>query len=96
MFAKTSNKAPSLFMLSRSLPYFSFTRTIKKIVLTKDVDNLGFAGEICFVKPGYALNYLVPSKRALFFTDPKVSKYLESVDVSFNTTSIKCLTIVRL
>ena len=84
MFAKAGNRAPSLYMLTRSLPHFNFTRSIKKIVLTKDVDNLGFAGEICFVKPGYALNYLVPTRRALFFTDPKVQDYLASVDVSVN------------
>ena len=89
MFAKTgskmitSNQTPSLFMMTRSLPHFNFTRSIKKIVLTKDVDNLGFAGEICFVKPGYALNYLVPTRKALFYTDPKVSRFLDSIDVSF-------------
>ena len=82
MLAKTGNKAPSLFMLTRSLPYFNFTRSVKKIILTADVDNLGFAGEICFVKPGYALNYLVPKRKALFFTDPKVQSYIASVDVS--------------
>ena len=42
------------------IPQFSFTRAVKKIVLTQDVDNLGFTGEICFVKPGHALNNLVP------------------------------------
>ena len=50
--------------------------------MTKDVDNLGFAGEICFVKPGYALNALVPNKEALFFTDPMAVEYAKSVDVS--------------
>ena len=41
---------------------FGFTRAFKKIVLTKDVPKLGFRGEICFVKPGRALNSLVPLK----------------------------------
>ncbi len=50
---------------------FGFTRAYKKIVLTKDVDNLGFIGETCFVKPGHALNNLVPTHQALFFSDPK-------------------------
>ena len=60
----------------------SFTRTLKKVILTKDVDNLGFAGEICFVKPGYALNSLVPHRRALFFSDPKVDDFVSKIDVS--------------
>ena len=59
-------------------------RAFKKVILTKDVDNLGFAGEICFVKPGYALNALVPNKEALFFTDPMAVEYAKSVDVSVN------------
>ena len=40
--------------------------------MQKDVDNLGFKGEVCFVKPGYALNYLIPQKLALFHSDPAV------------------------
>jgi large subunit ribosomal protein L9 len=39
-------------------------------VLTDDVPNVGFKGEIVFVKPGYAFNHLVPAKKALFATDP--------------------------
>jgi large subunit ribosomal protein L9 len=54
----------------------SFTRAYKKIILTKDVPNIGFIGEICFVKPGFALNYLVPQKQALFYTDPAVKTLL--------------------
>jgi hypothetical protein len=45
---------------SASYQHRSFTRAFKKVILQKDVDNLGFRGEICFVKPGHALNYLVP------------------------------------
>ena len=45
-------------MLSKILSFqkMGFTRSYKKIILTKDVPNLGFRGEICFVKPGFALN----------------------------------------
>ena len=61
--------------LSRSLlllPHqrMAFTRAFRKVVLTKDVPNLGFRGETCFVKPGYAFNSLVPRKMAMFATDP--------------------------
>lgn len=53
----------------------TFTRAVKKIILRKDVPNLGFAGEICFVKPGYAMNALVPQKSAYFFSDPAVKTF---------------------
>lgn len=72
--------------LTRSLQMtpqaFGFTRSLKKIVLTKDVDKLGFTGEICFVKPGYAFNTLVPRRHAIFFSDPKASEFLKIVNVS--------------
>ena len=58
---------------------------MKKIVLTKDVENLGFAGEICFVKPGYALNDLIPKNKALFMTDPEAKFFLKSL----NTTRLR-------
>jgi len=74
-------KTPSS-LLFRPTQSFNFTRAVKKIVLTKDVDNLGFKGEICFVKPGYAFNNLVPGREALFFTDPKALTFVNSVDVS--------------
>jgi large subunit ribosomal protein L9 len=35
-----------------------------EIILLKDVDNLGQAGEICQVAAGYARNYLVPNRLA--------------------------------
>ena len=44
-----------------------------EILLKKDVNNLGYAGEIVNVKAGYALNYLVPQGFALVAT-PSVKK----------------------
>ena len=46
-------------MINR-IAFMDFTRSYRKILLTKDVPNLGFKGEICFVKPGHAFNKLVP------------------------------------
>ena len=60
----------------------NFTRAFRKIVLTEDIAKLGFKGEICFVKPGFALNHLVPKKRAIFFTDPAALEFLDVVSVS--------------
>lgn len=69
----------------------TFTKALKKIVLTQDVDNLGFKGEVCFVKPGYAFNSLVPMRDALFFSDPKATMFIKSVDVSLPQTPLSNL-----
>jgi large subunit ribosomal protein L9 len=39
-----------------------------EIILTEDVANLGFAGQILKVSPGYARNFLIPGNRALLAT----------------------------
>ncbi|RMG96842.1 MAG: 50S ribosomal protein L9 [Deltaproteobacteria bacterium] len=39
-----------------------------QIILTQDVDNLGRAGDIVKVRPGYARNYLLPRGLALVAT----------------------------
>jgi large subunit ribosomal protein L9 len=38
---------------------------MQKIVLTQDVANVGSAGEIVEVRPGYARNYLIPQNLAI-------------------------------
>ncbi len=43
-----------------------------KVILTRDVDNLGRQGEIVSVKPGYGRNYLIPKGMALVATDSVV------------------------
>ena len=59
----------------------NFTRSIRKIILTQDVENLGFKGEVCFVKPGRAFNQLVPRKQALFFSDPAAQNFIDNIAV---------------
>jgi large subunit ribosomal protein L9 len=39
-----------------------------QVILTQDVDNLGKAGELVSVKPGYGRNYLVPRGMAVSAT----------------------------
>src|SRR5947207_11018459 len=39
-----------------------------QIILTQDVDNLGKAGELVSVRPGYGRNYLVPRGLAVSAT----------------------------
>jgi large subunit ribosomal protein L9 len=36
-----------------------------KVILTKDMDNLGKAGSLVEVKPGYGRNFLLPQKLAM-------------------------------
>ena len=40
-----------------------------KVILIQDVENLGKIGESVNVKKGYARNFLIPRKLALFATD---------------------------
>lgn len=37
-----------------------------QLLLIEDVDDLGKSGDLVSVKPGYARNYLVPQKKAIF------------------------------
>jgi large subunit ribosomal protein L9 len=45
------------------------------VILTKDVDKLGRAGEIVRVKPGYGRNYLIPRGLALLATRGNVAQH---------------------
>lgn len=44
------------------------------IILTKDVENLGRAGELVSVKPGYGRNYLIPRGLALIASRGNVAQ----------------------
>ena len=50
-----------------------------KIILKKDVANLGDAGEVVEVKTGYALNYLVPQGFAAVGTPSAIKQHEETV-----------------
>ena len=87
MFSKLfANQSKTIVGLQKPLimPFQQrqFTRAFRKVVLTDDVPNLGFKGEVCFVKPGRAMNFLVPRKQALFFSDPDSKQFINTVDVS--------------
>lgn len=45
------------------------------VILTKDVDTLGKAGEIIKVKPGYGRNYLIPRGLALLATRGNIAQH---------------------
>lgn len=45
-----------------------------QIILTKDVENLGRAGELVKVKPGYGRNYLLPRGLALLATKANIAQ----------------------
>jgi large subunit ribosomal protein L9 len=48
-----------------------------KIILKKDVQNLGKASEIVDVKRGYARNYLIPTNLAIEATASNIKSYQE-------------------
>jgi large subunit ribosomal protein L9 len=50
-----------------------------KIILKKDVANLGDAGEVVEVKTGYALNYLVPQGYAAVGTPSALKQHEETI-----------------
>ena len=50
-----------------------------KIILKKEVANLGEAGEIVEVKTGYALNYLVPQGFAVIGTPSAIKQHEETI-----------------
>jgi len=45
-----------------------------KVILVKDMENLGKVGEIVNVKDGYARNYLIPMGIALPATKPNIAR----------------------
>jgi large subunit ribosomal protein L9 len=45
-----------------------------KIILNKDVDNLGEEGDVCDVARGYARNYLFPKELALVYKRENIAK----------------------
>jgi len=45
-----------------------------KLILTESVHNLGEAGDVVNVKPGYARNYLLPQGKAIPATDSRVKE----------------------
>lgn len=45
-----------------------------KVILTKDMENLGKAGALVEVKPGYGRNYLLPRQLAVPATDKNVRR----------------------
>ena len=42
-----------------------------KVVLLEDIKGLGVRGDVCAVGDGYALNFLIPQKKALETADPQ-------------------------
>ena len=44
-----------------------------KVLLKEDVENLGYAGEVCKVADGYGRNYLIPKGMAVL-ASPNVMK----------------------
>jgi large subunit ribosomal protein L9 len=45
------------------------------VILLKDVEGLGQAGEVVRVAPGFARNFLIPQRQALVATDASVAQF---------------------
>ena len=59
-----------------------------KLLLLKDVEDLGRSGEVALAKPGYARNYLIPQKLAVF-ADPNTLKMQERLQKERAVKSIE-------
>ena len=46
-----------------------------RLILREDVVNLGDAGDLVSVKPGYARNFLVPQGKASLATEANVKEF---------------------
>jgi large subunit ribosomal protein L9 len=46
-----------------------------KVIMLKDVENVGKAGDIVNVAPGYGRNFLIPRSQALLATDTNVAHF---------------------
>jgi len=46
-----------------------------KLILKDDVDNLGSAGDLVDVKPGYGRNFLIPQAKAVMATPGAINQY---------------------
>ncbi|MGX7638192.1 50S ribosomal protein L9 [Candidatus Karelsulcia muelleri] len=55
-----------------------------KILLIKEVKELGIKYDIVDVKPGYAKNLLFPQKLAILFTDSLKTKYFNILNKNIN------------
>ena len=48
-----------------------------KLILTKDVENVGNEGDVVDVKPGFGRNFLIPKKLAITFSKPQLKRLEE-------------------
>ena len=46
-----------------------------KVILLKDIETLGSAGEVVQVKSGFGRNFLIPRNEALIATDTNVAQF---------------------
>ena len=49
-----------------------------EIILLEDIANLGFKDEVVIVKPGFARNFLIPNKKAIYATNSRKKQLLEN------------------
>ena len=49
-----------------------------EIILLEDIANLGFKDEVVTVKPGFARNFLIPNKKAIYATNSRKKQLLEN------------------
>lgn len=54
-------------------------RQLLRVILLQNVDNLGSAGEVVEVKPGYARNALIPRRVAVYSTPENLATHKDLI-----------------
>lgn len=60
-----------------------------KIILNRDVPNLGEEGDVCVVKDGYARNYLLPTGAAVLYSKASVALFKSRAEAIEKRKEIK-------
>lgn len=79
-FVRSSCSSSSMGFTVASSPIIRYKHTVRVILLDDLTGGQGYAGEVHTVKAGYARNFLIPTKKALYATPTNIQRVLGVVD----------------
>ena len=60
-----------------------------KVILLRDINSVGNAGEIVSVANGYARNFLIPKRQALLATDASADAFDRAAELGWRVQAIR-------